>query len=383
MLSRAPTQGGERMEWIGGLLIVLAVVVLVVFGRAPKEESEPAKLKPAPEPEPEADKPGSKPAEKKAEVAKRAPVEDMDEDITMVGKIDLATLTAARRSDRPAAPNAPKPDDRPTAPPPPLADVEVDVDEGPSSDPTGPQALILVTGVAHTDTGKLRKRNEDSFLAMEEHSLYVVADGMGGYAGGALASGLTVETISRAFDTGEFEGEPLAARPRRGDELVRSIEMANRAVFARASEDPELAGMGTTVVAARFAPNKRRVYIAHVGDSRCYRLRGGELEQITRDHTIGAVTGATGRLAAQLTRAVGIAETVDADLLSDDPRVGDTYLICSDGLTKMVTEEEIKKLAAGADLDGAARALVAAANEHGGRDNVTVILARVAPPPSL
>ena len=90
-----------------------------------------------------------------------------------------------------------------------------------------------------------------------------------------------------------------------------------------------------------------------------------------------------GRLAAQLTRAVGIAETVDADLLADDPRVGDTYLICSDGLTKMVTEEEIKKLAAGADLDGAARALVAAANEHGGRDNVTVILARVAPPPNL
>jgi protein phosphatase len=365
------------MEWIGGLLIVLAVVVLVVFGRSPKEV--PAKTSTRPPPDPEPQKPSEpKPAEpkpveaKKADTAKKAaPMEDVDEDITMVGKIDLATLTAARRSDRP------------TAPPPPQADVEVDVDEPPASDPTGPQALILVTGVAHTDTGKLRKRNEDSFLTLEQHSLYVVADGMGGYAGGALASGTTVDTIKRAFDTGEFEGEPMAARPRRGDELVRAIEMANRAVFAKASEDPELAGMGTTVVAARFAQNKRRVYICHVGDSRCYRLRGGVLEQVTRDHTIGAVTGATGRLAAQLTRAVGIAETVDVDLLSDDPRVGDTYLICSDGLTKMVSDAEITALASGDDLDAAARGLVAAANEHGGRDNVTVILARVAAPKAL
>ena len=362
------------MQWLGALLVVLALAVLLLYGRPPKKEApkraEAAPPLPPPTPElPLKSEPPPPPPPPPARKSHASIPPDDGDDMTMVGKIDLATLDAAKRSDRPTAPPPPVPDE-----------VEVELEGPPESERTGPQALILVTGVAHTDTGRVRKGNEDSFLSLPEHSLFVVADGMGGYAGGALASSTTCATIEAAFRASKFEGEPHAVRPKRGDELVRSIEMANRAVFARASKDPELAGMGTTVVAVRFAPNKRRAYVAHVGDSRCYRLRNGKMEQITRDHTIGAVTGATGRLAAQLTRAVGIADAVDVDLFADDPEIGDTYLICSDGLTKMVAEDEIHRIADGGDLGAAAQALVDAANARGGRDNVTVILARVAGP---
>jgi serine/threonine protein phosphatase PrpC len=191
-----------------------------------------------------------------------------------------------------------------------------------------------------------------------------------------------VEVIGQAFRTEKFEGTPSANRPRRGDELVRAIEMANRAVFAKASSDPELAGMGTTVVAFRFSPNKQRVYVAHVGDSRAYRIRGEDLTQLTGDHTIGALTGATGKIAAQLTRAVGIGNEVEVDLSVDEPKPGDLYILCSDGLTKMVPDEMIWQVASSDhDLAKAAQKLVEKANERGGRDNVTVILVRVDAPP--
>lgn len=293
------------------------------------------------------------------------------DDVTVVGAVPKELLAAIRGE---AA--------QTTRPPPPAdEEPDIDVDGPPDSEPTGPQAMIFVTGVARSDTGKRRASNEDSYLALQDHALYVVADGMGGYAGGDLASSTACEVMSRAFATGKFEGRKVAARPRRGDELVRAIEMANGAVFAKASADPELTGMGTTVVAARFSPNKKRMYYAHVGDSRLYRMRNEELRQMTRDHTIGEATGATGPLAARLTRAVGIGPEVDVDLGSDEPETGDVYLICSDGLTKMLRDTEIREvLASEKDLGKAAQRLVDAANEHGGRDNVTVVLVRVDKP---
>lgn len=335
----------------------------------------------------------------------KIPEEPHDDDITMVGKIPAALVALSRTGQNPKAGataaakddedvtlvgtiptallgKATRPEEQDTARPPPMSDdLDVDVDGPPPSDPTGPQARILVTAVACTDTGRRRAQNEDSYLALDDVGLYVVADGMGGYAGGDLASQLACETVEKAFLSSRFDGEPVHGRPRRGDELARSIAMANRAVFNRAQGDRKLEGMGTTIVAIRFSPNKQRAYYAHVGDSRLYRIRGGVMEQMTRDHTIGEATGVTGPLAARLTRAVGIASLVEVEFGADDPQVGDTYLICSDGLTKMLEDDEVLDIVTEErDLDKCARRLVDHANERGGRDNVTVVLMRIAAP---
>jgi protein phosphatase len=265
-----------------------------------------------------------------------------------------------------------------------VADPEVPIDLSESEDdPTGPIALILVTAVGRTDPGRRRKHNEDAYLVMEDHGVFAIADGMGGYAAGEVASQLAVDVISEAFKTSTFTGDAKAELPRRGDELVRSIEMSNTAIYTQSRANEAQYGMGTTIVSARFSPNKQRVYIAHVGDSRCYRLRGDELVQLTTDHTLGAV-GITGPAASKLSRAVGIQEAVEVDLRVDAPRVGDHYILCSDGLSKMVPEPMIKDIVrASTDLDATVEKLVETANERGGRDNVTVILIRVEPAPAI
>jgi protein phosphatase len=256
---------------------------------------------------------------------------------------------------------------------------EAEVDE-----PTGLHSLILVTAVAHSDTGLRRKLNEDSFRVVNDHSLFVVADGMGGHLAGDVASRLAVEVISEAFEKSQFVGPLDAAIPRRGDELVRAVQMANQAVFSQARSDRALKGMGTTIVAARFTPRKQRAYIAHVGDSRCYRLRQGQLKQLTTDHTYGTLTGATGSLGAKLTRALGARSSVEIDLTVDAPLPHDHYILCSDGLTKMLTDEQIREaLVSHPDLQIAAQCLVDLANEKGGADNTTVIVVRVDPVSSL
>jgi protein phosphatase len=135
--------------------------------------------------------------------------------------------------------------------------------------------------------------------------------------------------------------------------------------------------MGTTVVSAYFSPNNQRVYIAHVGDSRCYRLRGGKLTQLTMDHTLGAA-GITGKSAAVLSRAVGIEENVEVDVSMESPLPGDIYLLCSDGLSRMVQNDEIQStLEKVKDLEEANKVLIDKANQGGGRDNITAILVRV------
>ncbi len=254
-------------------------------------------------------------------------------------------------------------------------------DDAALDEPTGVTAMILVSAIGQTDRGQRRRRNEDSYLVMPEQNLYVIADGMGGHAGGEVASRLAVETMERAFRQSNFEGNPYQNVPRRGSELAQSIQMANRTIYEASRRDSTLNDMGTTVVGALFSPNKQRLYVGHVGDSRCYRLRQREMRQLTTDHTMAAVGMVSGPFAAHLHRAVGITPTVKVDLIIAKPRPADIYVICSDGLSKMVSDENIRDiLLEERNLQGATERLVGRANAVGGRDNITVILIEVRSP---
>src|SRR5262249_11666924 len=158
--------------------------------------------------------------------------------------------------------------------------------------------------------------------------LFVVADGMGGHAGGDVASQMAVDTMAEKFKSGSFGTEVYPGVPRRGSELAMAMQMANTAIFEHAKANAAYQGMGTTVVGARFSPNKQRLYVGPVGDSRCYRLRGKQLTQITTDHTMGA-QGVTGPLASHLNRAVGVGAGVKIDLIIARPRPEDIYLLCT------------------------------------------------------
>lgn len=260
-------------------------------------------------------------------------------------------------------------------------------DEAAVDEPTSSSPLLLISAVGQTDPGQKRKKNEDCYLCLDEHYLFAVADGMGGHAGGDVASRLAVDTIARAFRDQSFvDGEAELAYPdvpRRGSELAVAIQRANLAIYERAHAERSLTGMGTTLVSARFSPNKQRLYIGHVGDSRCYRLRDNELTQLTTDHTMGAA-GITGPMANHLSRAIGISPAVKVDLIIARPHPGDVYLLCSDGLSKMATHEAIRDiLLAEPDPEKASQALIEKANAGGGRDNITVILVRVSDPKDL
>ncbi len=230
---------------------------------------------------------------------------------------------------------------------------------------------------ATTDTGRQRRANEDSLLARSP--LFVVADGMGGAQAGEVASKIAADTFAEGLgDTSEPERD-LAARA-----LV-----ANSRIHELSHEDAEHAGMGTTLTAAYVAPAE--VAIAHVGDSRAYRLRDGELERLTDDHSLvdellrqGKITPAEALDHPQrsvITRALGPEPAVEVDTRSYVARSGDVYLLCSDGLTTMLPEARIAEIMqAQPRLRAAGEALVAAANAAGGRDNITVILFRLEDP---
>jgi protein phosphatase len=246
-------------------------------------------------------------------------------------------------------------------------------DDALPEEPTAAHRLMLVSATGQSDPGKRREQNEDSLLVEEAEGLFVVADGMGGYRGGDVASTLAVATIHDAFTSQQFDGSPHAMLPRRASELARAIQMANRAIFARASEEKTLQGMGTTVSAARFSVNKQRLYIGHVGDSRVYRLRDGVLRQMTADHTMKDL-GVVGSASVHLSRAVGIWPVVPVDVIVGKPRVGDVYLLCSDGLPKMVSDAQIAEVLGDHEPSEAVEALIRLANEAGGKDNVTVVV---------
>lgn len=248
------------------------------------------------------------------------------------------------------------------------------------SDEVRPARFTLVSHGA-TDRGRRRKNNEDRVLSMPEHHVYAVADGMGGHASGEVAAEIALEVLERGLRTGALDGEENIFWPRAGDELARSIETANRAVFERSLTDPKLDGMGTTLTAIRFSCERGRAYMAHVGDSPCFRIRRGEAVQLTLDHTVANLLGITGPRAAHLSRAVGIEENVEVDLDIDVPEHGDYYLVTSDGLTKMLTPEEIAGVVAAHEgVERQVRALIDEANARGGRDNIGMVLVRVDPP---
>ena len=253
-------------------------------------------------------------------------------------------------------------------------------DEAEEEEATSPQARILVTASGDTDRGQHRKANDDSLLVLPDHSLFAVADGMGGYAGGSVASALAVEALKHAFEHDAFLAAELRSTgpiPRRGGELASSIMQAHQAVYRAARANPEHGKMGTTLVSARFSPNKQRVYIGHVGDSRCYRFRRGSLRQLTNDQTMSTV-GLRGPHADDLLQAIGVTADLSIDLIVDKPQAGDIYLLCSDGLNKMVSDRQIQQtLASQRNLEAAVYALIEIANDAGGRDNVTVVLVKV------
>lgn len=223
-----------------------------------------------------------------------------------------------------------------------------------------------------SDPGRVRRRNEDSFVVAPP--LFVVADGMGGAQAGEIASRLAVTAFREYHAADRLEPE---AR------LRAIVQEANRRIHSRASSDPRASGMGTTVTAVLTTGG--RAAIAHVGDSRAYRLRDGTLEQLTEDHSLVADLVRSGRLTREeaeihpqrsvITRALGTDAAVRVDSFSVDLRAGDVILLCSDGLTTMVGDEEVARtLATASGVAAAARSLVQAANEAGGEDNVTVVL---------
>ena len=259
-----------------------------------------------------------------------------------------------------------------------IADAGADAD-----DPTLTTNAFLVSAARQTDRGQRRPRNEDRFLCLDDEGVFFVADGMGGYAGGDIAAQLAVDTVARAFREKRFDARVHSNLPRRPTELAQAMQMANLAIWETATDDPRLRGMGTTLVGARFALRKRRVYIGHVGDSRCYRFRDGGLRLLTIDHTLAAY-GVKGPTAHRLVRAVGIASEVEIDLIMCEPRLGDVYMFCTDGLNKMVGDDDIHLvLERERSLPAAARVLVDLANERGGKDNITVVLVAVRPPADI
>jgi serine/threonine protein phosphatase PrpC len=234
--------------------------------------------------------------------------------------------------------------------------------------------LRVAESVCETDTGRQRRENEDSAFACAP--LFVVADGMGGARAGGVASRLAIESLQRELPVGGSREQQLA-------ELVRE---ANRVIYDQAHRQPELRGMGTTLTAAYL--DDAHVAIAHVGDSRAYLLRDGELRRLTQDHSLVGELVARGKLTEEqaaehpqrsiITRALGVERDVDVDTWSHPVRAGDVLLLCSDGLTSMVSEERIAEiLDSETVLERAARRLIAEANRAGGRDNITVVLCRL------
>jgi serine/threonine protein phosphatase PrpC len=249
--------------------------------------------------------------------------------------------------------------------------------------------------VAHgiSDVGLQREHNEDSFAVLSDYGLAIVADGMGGHRAGDVASRLATEAIGEFFrkTANEDATWPFHFDPNLTDEenrLLTSIRLANRQIYEHSTRSHDLRGMGTTVVGALFSRKKNRMFIGHVGDSRAYRVRNGRIQQMTRDHSLvndylAAMPDMTEEQRSELpknviTRALGMQDNVEVDLQSDECQPGDVYVLCSDGLSGMITDEEIEKVVTtSGDLDGLCRRLVTLANEHGGEDNITAVAIRV------
>lgn len=246
--------------------------------------------------------------------------------------------------------------------------------------------------VGLTDTGRMRTENEDAISVHPEVGLAILADGMGGHQAGEVASGLAVDVITRYFAEAfarELERVRTGQIPEAAMEVnavYDAVQLANHAIYEMARARPECAGMGSTVVIAVFYGDK--FCVGHVGDSRLYRYRAGELSQVTQDHSVVQELVSRGLLTIEeayqtvgknlVTRALGVEPDVAPDVAEQSLEESDLYLLCSDGLNDMLSDDEIRQILAehGEDLDAASRALVAQANERGGADNISVILVR-------
>ncbi len=235
------------------------------------------------------------------------------------------------------------------------------------------------------DTGRARNNNEDSVAVDPACALAVLADGMGGYNAGEVASNMATSFIRTELGRWLNEASALAtdAEVRRAMEIC--VDNANRAIFNAANSNPQYAGMGTTLVVAVFRQN--RLIVGHVGDSRLYRLRAGKLSQVTRDHSLlqeqidaGLITPEQAAFSSNknlVTRAVGVEDTVLLETQVQEVLGGDVVLLCSDGLSDMLADASILQLLQmHTDLEEAGTALIQAANDAGGKDNISVILAR-------
>lgn len=252
---------------------------------------------------------------------------------------------------------------------------------------------MLIHGAVRTDIGKVRLKNEDAFGFFPDMTFYVVADGMGGHAGGEVASSLTIEIMRLSLqETQDEDLTPITDSEGRhsvgGRRLFIAVQRANSKVFERSRRDPGLAGMGTTVTAVLFNDREDLASICHVGDSRMYRVRAGHIEQLTEDDSVVQQLFREGKIGLQelktsphrhtLTQALGVSPIVQPAVRIEKPWQGDIFVICSDGVHGAVEEAEILNTVTqeGLDLQKACDTLVNLANERGGRDNSTIIILR-------
>ena len=246
--------------------------------------------------------------------------------------------------------------------------------------------------VLRTDPGIVRGHNEDAVFANPNQGFVILADGMGGYNAGEVASGMATMLLSSEMENAFATSPPHELDEESGQRFARrclleKIAVANAAIYHSAESQPQYAGMGTTLVAALFCDNQ--LTVAHIGDSRLYRLRGEEFALLTRDHSFlqeqidsGVLSVEEARFSQNknlVTRALGVDPVVEAEIQDYEVQAGDIYLLCSDGLNDMVEDEEIQLTLhmLSANLELAATQLVQMANDNGGRDNVSVILVKV------
>lgn len=250
---------------------------------------------------------------------------------------------------------------------------------------------LKILAFGQTDVGMRRDHNEDSYLVDDEMLLYAVADGMGGHAGGEMASKLAVGTIGqvvkdemKSVQNGKPYKGPVEHHPALGV-LPTAVKRACAAIFRAAQAQPELQGMGTTTTVMSFID--AYAFFAHVGDSRAYLIRDGHIEQLSEDHSLvneqlkaGLITAEQARLSRFkniITRSVGFEEDVAVDTMVVPTREGDLYVLCSDGLANLASEADIRDVVYENFLRDAPRRLIELANERGGDDNITVIVVYV------
>jgi len=249
--------------------------------------------------------------------------------------------------------------------------------------------------VGETDTGKVREHNEDTIAFDPDIGLLVLADGMGGYNAGEVASGIAVKTIVNLVrESVEREdlrvNDPGTGMSRSSIILRDAIHRANKIIYQTARTQPQCEGMGTTVVSALFFDN--RMAVAHVGDSRLYRLRESKLDQVTLDHSLLQELVDRGFYSAEeaqratnknyVTRALGVEPNVEVEVQDVPVQKGDFYVLCSDGLSDMVEDDDIHLTIStfGANLEMVAKQLIQLSNDNGGRDNISVVMAHVIEP---